>query len=80
MNAVWIVDDDRSIRWVLEKALAREEIPYKSFGSAGRGAGGAGGYAAAARVLVSDIRMPGESGCRCCPRSRRAFRTCRSSS
>jgi DNA-binding NtrC family response regulator len=34
MNAVWIVDDDRSIRWVLEKALAREEIPYKSFGSA----------------------------------------------
>jgi two-component system nitrogen regulation response regulator GlnG len=35
MNAVWIVDDDRSIRWVLEKALAREEIPYKSFGSAG---------------------------------------------
>ena len=34
MNAVWIVDDDRSIRWVLEKALTREEIPYKSFGAA----------------------------------------------
>ena len=34
MNSVWIVDDDRSIRWVLEKALAREEIPYKSFGTA----------------------------------------------
>ena len=29
MNAVWIVDDDRSIRWVLEKALAREGIPYR---------------------------------------------------
>ena len=25
MKPVWIVDDDRSIRWVLEKALAREE-------------------------------------------------------
>ena len=24
MNAVWVVDDDRSIRWVLEKALARD--------------------------------------------------------
>ena len=34
MNAVWIVDDDRSIRWVLEKALTREEIPCRSFSSA----------------------------------------------
>ena len=33
-EAVWIVDDDRSIRWVLEKALAREGIPYKTFASA----------------------------------------------
>ena len=31
---VWIIDDDRSIRWVLEKALAREAIEYKSFASA----------------------------------------------
>ena len=34
MKAVWIVDDDRSIRWVLEKALAREGIPYKTFATA----------------------------------------------
>ena len=34
MNPVWIVDDDRSIRWVFEKALAREEIEFKSFSSA----------------------------------------------
>ena len=33
-KAVWIVDDDRSIRWVLEKALAREGIAYKTFSSA----------------------------------------------
>ncbi|TMH55978.1 MAG: response regulator, partial [Betaproteobacteria bacterium] len=34
MKPVWIVDDDRSIRWVLEKALAREGIAYKTFASA----------------------------------------------
>ena len=34
MNPVWIIDDDRSIRWVFEKALTREEIAFKSFGSA----------------------------------------------
>ena len=61
MNAVWIVDDDRSIRWVLEKALAREEIPYKSFGSAGAVLAALEG-SQAPRVLLSDIRMPGESG------------------
>ena len=34
MKPVWIVDDDRSIRWVLEKALEREGIPHKAFVSA----------------------------------------------
>ena len=60
MKPVWIVDDDRSIRWVLEKALAREAIPYKSFVSAAEVLQAlAGGEPS---VLVSDIRMPGESG------------------
>ena len=31
MKPIWIVDDDQSIRWVLEKALTRENIPHKSF-------------------------------------------------
>jgi two-component system nitrogen regulation response regulator GlnG len=31
MKPVWILDDDQSIRWVLEKALTRENIPHKSF-------------------------------------------------
>ncbi len=60
MKPVWIVDDDRSIRWVLEKALAREDIAFKSFVSAHEVL-----HALAAgqpSVLVSDIRMPGESG------------------
>ena len=34
MKPVWIIDDDRSIRWVLEKALEREKISFKSFASA----------------------------------------------
>jgi two-component system nitrogen regulation response regulator GlnG len=62
MNPVWIIDDDRSIRWVFEKALAREEIPFKSFGSATEALASLDGGAAPPQVMVSDIRMPGESG------------------
>jgi two-component system, NtrC family, nitrogen regulation response regulator GlnG len=60
MNQIWIVDDDRSIRWVLEKALDRENIAHRSFESANDV------REALERdtpsVLVSDVRMPGESG------------------
>jgi len=61
INTVWIIDDDRSIRWVLEKALSRENIASASFGSADEALAkfGAG---EAPRVLISDIRMPGSSG------------------
>src|SRR5215471_14039386 len=61
MKAVWIVDDDRSIRWVLEKALAREGIAFKSFASVDE-VMQALRHDAPPQVLVSDIRMPGESG------------------
>ena len=61
MNAVWIIDDDRSIRWVLEKALGRENIPAKCFGSADE-ALAAFEAGLMPQVLVSDIRMPGSSG------------------
>jgi len=59
-RAVWIVDDDRSIRWVLEKALAREGIPFKTFSSAFEVLQALN--ISQPQVLVSDIRMPGESG------------------
>ena len=59
-RAVWIVDDDRSIRWVLEKALAREGIPFKTFSSAYEVLQALN--VSQPQVLVSDIRMPGESG------------------
>jgi len=60
MKPVWIVDDDRSIRWVLEKALAREGIAHQSFASAYEVLQALGTRQPS--VLVSDIRMPGESG------------------
>ena len=31
MKPIWIVDDDQSIRFVLEKALLREDLPTRSF-------------------------------------------------
>ena len=60
MKNVWIVDDDRSIRWVLEKALTREGLPYRSFENA-RDVQDALDEETPS-VLVSDVRMPGESG------------------
>jgi len=59
-ETVWIVDDDRSIRWVLEKALQQEGMSTQSFDSADSV------LSRLARqqpdVIISDIRMPGESG------------------
>ncbi len=60
MNEIWIVDDDQSIRWVLEKALGREGLAVRVFGSARECL--AALESDAPRVLVSDIRMPGSSG------------------
>ena len=60
MKPVWIIDDDRSIRWVLEKSLARENIEFKSFASADDALRALNHEAP--QVVVSDIRMPGSSG------------------
>jgi two-component system nitrogen regulation response regulator GlnG len=60
MKPVWVVDDDRSIRWVFEKALGREGIPFRTFGTAQDAL--AALETEAPQVLVSDIRMPGTSG------------------
>ncbi len=60
IHPVWIIDDDRSIRWVFEKALAREGISHRTF----EAAQDALDTLATERpqVVVSDIRMPGVSG------------------
>ncbi|CAB3804350.1 DNA-binding transcriptional regulator NtrC [Paraburkholderia caffeinitolerans] len=60
MKPIWIVDDDQSIRWVLEKALARENLATRSFSNV-RDAASALEHDSP-QVLVSDIRMPGGSG------------------
>ena len=60
MKPIWIVDDDQSIRWVLEKALARENFATRSFSNV-RDAMIAL-ETDRPQVLVSDIRMPGGSG------------------
>jgi two-component system nitrogen regulation response regulator GlnG len=59
-DAVWIIDDDRSIRWVLEKALEREGISCEVFNSASEALAQLEKSRPAA--VISDINMPGPSG------------------
>jgi two-component system nitrogen regulation response regulator GlnG len=58
--SVWVIDDDRSIRWVLERALQRADMQVTSFSNA---------VAILEMldrqqpdVIISDIRMPGMDG------------------
>ncbi|MBS0445647.1 MAG: nitrogen regulation protein NR(I) [Proteobacteria bacterium] len=60
MKPIWIVDDDQSIRFVLERALAREEFAVRSFTNPRDVLGALEDDEP--QVLVSDIRMPGGSG------------------
>jgi two-component system nitrogen regulation response regulator GlnG len=57
---VWVIDDDRSIRWVLERALRQADMDVTSFSN------GVGIMDALHRdrpdVILSDIRMPGIDG------------------
>ena len=64
MKPIWIVDDDQSIRFVLEKALQRENLPTRSFTSPREvlQALNASEDEQGPQILVSDIRMPGGSG------------------
>ncbi|MBU0748116.1 MAG: nitrogen regulation protein NR(I) [Gammaproteobacteria bacterium] len=68
MKPIWLVDDDPSIRFVLEKALARENLPTRSFTHPREVLDALADITAGdparqgPQVLVSDIRMPGGSG------------------
>ncbi len=60
MKQVWIIDDDPSIRWVLEKALAQAELPSRSFADADSALRALGRDQPDA--IVTDLRMPGLDG------------------
>ncbi|MFK7912825.1 MAG: nitrogen regulation protein NR(I) [Pseudomonadales bacterium] len=57
---VWVIDDDRSIRWVLERAMTQAGIQIAAFSSADQ----ALHHLSEERPLavISDVRMPGMSG------------------
>ncbi len=57
---VWIVDDDKAIRWVLERALSKEEVPTRSFETADEALKVLNSEEPS--VVITDVRMPGESG------------------
>ena len=60
MKAIWIIDDDKSIRWVFEKALARTDLNFKTFSSIKDALQVIKDEEP--QVIVSDIRMPQGSG------------------
>ncbi len=64
MKPIWIVDDDQSIRFVLEKALLRENLPTRSFTNPQEVLKALADTpeSEGPQILVSDIRMPGGSG------------------
>ncbi len=59
-DCVWVIDDDRSIRWVLDKALQKASIDVRCFSN------GSGIYKALEKeqpdVILTDVRMPGIDG------------------
>ncbi|MDD2833400.1 MAG: nitrogen regulation protein NR(I) [Methylotenera sp.] len=60
MKPIWIIDDDKSIRWVFEKALARTDLEFKTFPSVVDALNTL--THEQPQVVVSDIRMPNGSG------------------
>lgn len=57
---VWFIDDDQSIRWVLEKACVRAQLSYRSFSGAEAALKSLENHVPA--VVLTDVRMNGLSG------------------
>jgi two-component system nitrogen regulation response regulator GlnG len=62
--SIWVVDDDRSIRWVLEKALGQEGYAVTCFEDADEALNTLEQGGQEPEVLISDVRMPGTDGLR----------------
>ena len=60
MNKIWVIDDDQAIRWVLERAFQKAEIPVETFSSATTA------YDemkhSTPTAIITDVRMPGMDG------------------
>ncbi len=59
---VWVIDDDQSIRWVLEKALKQAEMDVTTFETADEALELVRNNALPPDAVISDIRMPGSDG------------------
>jgi len=59
-ESIWVVDDDRSIRWVLEKALTKAEMEVRTFEEADSVIRAL--ERAQPDAIISDVRMPGMDG------------------
>jgi two-component system nitrogen regulation response regulator GlnG len=57
---VWVVDDDHSVRWVLEKALKQADMQTRTFERAEHLLEAI--QDSQPDVLITDVRMPGMSG------------------
>ena len=68
---IWIADDDRSIRWVLERALQKADIEVRSFETADQVISAL--HTQQPDALMTDIRMPGTDGLRLLERMQREY-------
>ena len=59
-DIVWVVDDDKSIRWVIERALSNAGLRCRTFNSADEMLSAI--QKEQPDVVISDIRMPGTDG------------------
>ena len=59
-KSIWVVDDDESIRWVLEKGLADSGMDVQTFDSANKVIKKL--ETENPQLILTDIRMPGSSG------------------
>ena len=59
-SVIWIAEDDRSLRWVMEKALIKAEMQVRTFETGDQLLGSL--EISAPDVIISDIRMPGIDG------------------